>query len=229
MTDIATRLDEVLNQIAEAATAAGRAPGSVELVAVSKTHPPEAAREAFEAGQRIFGENKVQELTVKAPLLPPAARWHFLGHLQSNKIRKLLPHCELIHGVDSLELARDIDRVAAELGLFPQILLEVNVSGEVSKFGFTPDRVTADLDQLLALPRVRVEGFMTMAPVVEGPEQARPFFARLRELRDTLAEQSNIPLPILSMGMSADFEPAIAEGATHVRIGTAIFGNRPKP
>jgi pyridoxal phosphate enzyme (YggS family) len=226
MSDIASRLDDVLGQIASAAAQAGRAADSVGLVAVSKNHPPEAAREAFEAGQRVFGENKVQELIAKAPLLPAAARWHLLGHLQKNKIRKVLPHCELIHGVDSLELAEDIDRVAADLGLFPQVLLEVNVSGEASKFGFTPERVTEQIDRLLALPRVRVEGFMTMAPVVEEPDQARPFFAQLRELRDHLAATTGTPLPVLSMGMSADFEPAIAEGATLVRIGTAIFGGR---
>jgi len=170
----------------------------------------------------------VQELVAKAPLLPSAARWHLIGHLQKNKIRKVLPLTELIHGVDSLELAQDIDRIAAELGLFPKILIEVNVSGEKTKFGFSPEAARAQAAALLALPRVQWEGLMTIAPIVEKPEDARPFFAALRQLRDELATENRTPLPVLSMGMSGDYETAIAEGATHVRVGTAIFGSRPK-
>lgn len=228
MSEIAERLVATREKIVQAARAAGRDPATVELVAVSKTHPAESVREAMEAGQILFGENRVQELLAKAPLLPPALRWHLIGHLQKNKIRKVLPVVDLIHGVDSLDLARDIDRVAAELGLFPRLLLEVNVSGEGSKFGFEPDAVRTQLDALLALPRVQVEGLMTIAPYVEDPEKVRPVFAGLRDLRDELATRSGTPLPILSMGMSGDFAVAIAEGATLVRVGTAIFGDRPK-
>lgn len=229
MSEIASRLASVQEQLTAAVAAAGREAGSVELVAVSKTHPAESVREAFDAGQQIFGENRVQELLAKAPLLPAKIRWHLIGHLQKNKIRKVLPLAELIHGVDSLELAQDIDRIAAELGLFPRILLEVNVSGEESKFGFQPDVVKTQLDDLLALSRVQVEGLMTIAPYVETPEEVRPVFRNLRILRDELSKRSGTPLPTLSMGMSGDFEIAIAEGATLVRVGTSIFGSRPKP
>jgi pyridoxal phosphate enzyme (YggS family) len=228
MSEIADRLASIQQRIAAAVSAAGREPGTVKLVAVSKTHPAESVREAFEAGQEIFGENRVQELIAKAPLLPSKLRWHLIGHLQKNKIRKILPLTELIHGVDSLELAQDIDRIADELGLFPRILLEVNVSGEESKFGFKPDVLKAQLEDLLALPRVQVEGLMTIAPYVENPEDVRPVFCNLRILRDELAGRSGAPLSTLSMGMSGDFEVAIAEGATLVRVGTSIFGSRPK-
>lgn len=224
MEDIASRFHAIEERIRAAALRAGRQPAEVELVAVSKTHPAESVREALEAGQTIFGENRVQELVSKAPLLPSTARWHLIGHLQKNKIRKVLPVVDLIHGVDSLELAREIDRIAAELGLFPRILAEVNVSGEQSKFGFTPDKIREDMAELLALPRVQLEGLMTIAPFVEDPEEVRPYFRSLRALRDEFAT----PLPVLSMGMSGDFEVAIEEGSTMVRVGTAIFGSRPK-
>jgi pyridoxal phosphate enzyme (YggS family) len=227
MSGIAERLAAIRERVAEAARKADRSPADITLVAVSKTHPAETVREAFEAGQRVFGENRVQEIVAKAPLLPSHLRWHLIGHLQKNKIRKVLPLVELIHGVDSLELARDIDRVAAELGLFPRILLEVNVSGEESKFGFNPDILRTQLRDLLALPRVQVEGLMTIAPWAEDPEEVRPVFSRLRILRDEYATRSGSPLSTLSMGMSGDFEVAISEGATLVRVGTSIFGTRP--
>ena len=228
MTNLADRLENIHHRIATAARRAGRDPSRIELVAVSKTHSAETVREAFDCGQTLFGENRVQELLAKAPLLPAAARWHLIGHLQTNKIRKVLPAVELTHGVDSLDLAREMDRIAADLGLFPRVLLEVNVSGEESKFGFAPEAIREQLDALLALPRVQVEGLMTIAPYAENPEDARPVFARLRALRDDLAVRSGTPLPTLSMGMSGDFEVAIAEGATLVRVGSAIFGERPK-
>ena len=228
MSVISDRLVSLRARLVQAAENAGRDPSGVELVAVSKNHPAESVREAFEAGQVLFGENRVQELLAKAPLLPAKLRWHLIGHLQKNKIRKVLPVAELIHGVDSLELARDIDRVAGELGLFPRVLLEVNVSGEETKFGFKPDTVRAEIDALLALPRVQVEGLMTIAPYVEDPEEVRPVFRNLRLLRDDLATRTGTPLPVLSMGMSGDFEVAVAEGATLVRVGTSIFGERPR-
>jgi pyridoxal phosphate enzyme (YggS family) len=229
MNDIESRLKVVRERIAQQEREAGREPGEVGLVAVSKSQGFEAVRVVFEAGQLVFGENRVQELIVKAPLLPSSVRWHFIGHLQKNKIRKILPAADLIHSVDSVDLAQEIDRIASELGLFPRVLLEVNVSGEGSKFGFTPDGVRRCAARLLSLPRVQVEGLMTMAPIVEHAEDARPFFAGLRKLRDEIAAENNAALPILSMGMSNDFGAAIAEGATLVRIGTAIFGPRPKP
>lgn len=228
MNDAVLRREEIRSRMDAAALRAGRDPSEVDLVAVSKTQPAEAVRELFEAGQGVFGENRVQELLAKAPLLPGAVRWHLIGHLQKNKIRKVLPAVELIHGVDSLELAREIDRIAGELGLFPRVLLEVNVAGERTKFGFAPDAVRASLDDLLALPRLQVEGLMAIPPAVDHPGDARPFFAALRGLRDDLAARSGAPLSTLSMGMSGDFESAIAEGATLVRVGTALFGPRPR-
>jgi len=227
MSGLPERLSAIKARISEVASSCGRSPDSVRLVAVSKTHPAESVREAYEEGQTIFGENRVQELLAKAPDLPGSIEWHLIGHLQKNKIRKVLPVCTLIHGVDSLELAQDIDRVAAELGLFPRILMEVNVAGEASKFGFAPDKLRACWEQILTLPRIQVEGLMTIAPLSEKSEEVRPFFSELRTLRDTLEKDGGAPLPVLSMGMSGDFEVAIAEGATLVRIGTAIFGHRP--
>ncbi len=226
MNTIAARLEIIRDRISAVARKAGRDPAEVGLVAVSKTHPAEAVREAMEAGQRAFGENRVQEFLAKVPLLPDAAQWHFIGHLQKNKIRKVLPLAGLIHGVDSSELALAIDRIAGEVGLFPRVLLEVNVAGEGSKFGFTPDDLRAAIDPLLSLPRVQVEGLMTIPPPARDPEAIRPYFARLRQLRDDLVRETATPLPVLSMGMSGDFEVAIEEGATLVRVGTAIFGER---
>lgn len=226
MNGIAERLVAIRERMAAAARKADRSPADITLVAVSKTHPAESVREAFDAGQQVFGENRVQEIVAKAPLLPGALRWHLIGHLQKNKIRKVLPLVELIHGVDSLELAREIDRVAADLGLFPRILLEVNVAGEETKFGFDPDVLRTQLRDLLSLPRVQVEGLMTIAPWTEEPEEVRPVFSRLRLLRDEYAARSGSPLSTLSMGMSGDFEVAIAEGATLVRVGTSLFGKR---
>jgi PLP dependent protein len=229
MSDISARLKVIREQIVAAARESGREPAGIGLVAVSKSQPAELVRQAFDAGQFVFGESRAQELIAKVPLLPSSTRWHFIGHLQSNKIRKVLPLVELIHAVDSVDLALAIDRIGAELGLFPRVLLEINVSGEASKFGFRPDIVRREAGRLLSLPRVQVEGLMTMAPVVENPEDARPVFAELRKLRDEIAAENNAGLPVLSMGMSDDFVTAIEEGATLVRIGTAIFGARPKP
>ena len=228
MKDILARLEGVRARISAAARASGRDPGEVGLVAVSKTQDAVLVREAFDAGHAVFGESRAQELVAKAPLLPSLTRWHFIGHLQNNKIRKVLPVVELIHSVDTVDLALSIDRIAADLGLFPPVLLEVNTSGEQTKFGFKPDALREQIERLLALPRVQVEGLMTIAPAGEHTEDARPFFAELRILRDEIAAETGTPLPVLSMGMSDDFETAIEEGATLVRVGTAIFGPRPK-
>jgi pyridoxal phosphate enzyme (YggS family) len=226
MPDIATRLAAVRAQIAEAAARAGRSAEDVALVAVAKTQPPEAVQEAIDAGQLLFGENRVQEARAKIPLLPGRARWHFIGHLQKNKIRHALPLFELIESIDSLELARDLDRIAAEAGAFPRALLEVNVAGEGSKFGFAPAKLPEQMEALLALERVQIEGLMCIPPPVPRAEDARRYFVMLRELRDRLERECGLPLRQLSMGMSGDFPVAIEEGATLVRVGTAIFGER---
>ncbi|MCE9609002.1 MAG: YggS family pyridoxal phosphate-dependent enzyme [Chthoniobacter sp.] len=227
MNEIADRLAVVHAQLTAAAARADRAVGEIELVAVSKTHPPEALLAALEAGQCVFGENRVQEARAKIPLLPGRARWHLIGHLQKNKIRHALAAgFELIHGIDSLELARECDRIADETGQFPQVLLEVNVAGEASKFGFSPEKLRAEMEALLALGRLQIEGLMTIPPFAPEAENSRPFFVALRELRDRLQAEFHVPLPRLSMGMSGDFAVAVEEGATLVRVGTAIFGTR---
>lgn len=224
--DIAANLELVSSRIAAAAEKSGRTADDVELIAVTKTHPAEVVREAIAAGQTLFGENKVQEARVKIAELPSSARWHLIGHLQKNKVRHALPLFEMIHSLDSLELATAVGRIAEEEGHRPRVLLEVNVSGEGSKFGFKPDRLRTDFEQLLALPRLSIEGVMTIPPFNQEPEASRPFFAALRELRDELQSTSGASLPHLSMGMTNDFEVAIEEGATFVRVGTAIFGER---
>lgn len=226
MTSLAERLAAVQAEIAGAAARAGRRADEIELVAVSKTHPPEAVVEAIEAGHLLFGESRVQEARAKIPLLPGRARWHFIGHLQRNKIRHALPLFELFHGIDSLEIARDLDRIASEAGVFPRLLLEVNVAGEASKFGFSPAKLRAQVEELLALDRLQIEGLMTIAPFAPEAEASRPHFVALRELRDQLQTEFRLPLPRLSMGMSGDYAVAVGEGATIVRVGTAIFGTR---
>jgi pyridoxal phosphate enzyme (YggS family) len=226
MPSLAENLESVRENISAATRRAGREASSVQLIAVSKTYPAEVIREVVDAGQELFGENRVQEALIKVPALPGSLRWHLIGHLQSNKVRKALPLFELIHGVDTTDLAKDIDRIAAEEGMYPRILLEVNVSGEGSKHGFSPENMERELEGLLALPRVQVEGFMTMAPLAQDPEAARPYFAALRELRDRMSQKSGIPLGTLSMGMSGDYQVAVEEGANLVRVGSAIFGSR---
>jgi pyridoxal phosphate enzyme (YggS family) len=169
----------------------------------------------------------VQEALPKLDALPSQLEWHFIGHLQTNKIRKVVGRFALFHGVDNTNLAQQMNRIAGELGATANVLLEVNVSCEESKFGFDPTALPSALESLLALPFLRISGLMTMAPYSENPEEARPFFARLRELRDQLSTETGHPLAELSMGMSGDFEQGIAEGATIVRVGSAIFGERP--
>lgn len=226
MPEISERLSAVLASIAESAARAGRNVSEVELIAASKTHPPEALREVLESGHALFGESRVQEARAKIPLLPGRARWHFIGHLQRNKLRQALPLFELFHGLDSLELARDFNRVANELGSSPGVLLEVNVAGEASKFGFAPDTLRTQLEELLGLNRLTIQGLMCIPPAGPKPEDSRQFFVALRELRDALQTEFRAPLPCLSMGMSRDYAIAVEEGATLVRVGSAIFGER---
>jgi pyridoxal phosphate enzyme (YggS family) len=223
---IESRLAAVQGRIAEAAARTGRQAGDITLVAVSKTHPPESVSAVLAAGQNVFGESRVQEARAKIPLVPGRACWHFIGHLQRNKIRHALPLFELFHGVDSLEIARDIERIAAEDGALPRVLLEVNVAGEGSKFGFSPEKLRSQIEELLTLKRLTIEGLMCIPPPQPRAEMSRKFFTALRELRDQLEKEFRISLPQLSMGMSGDFPVAVEEGATLVRVGTAIFGER---
>ncbi len=214
-------------RIADAARRAGRKPVDIDLVAVTKTHPPEALHEALAAGQTLFGENRVQEARAKMPLVSSRARWHFIGHLQKNKVRQALPVFEMLHSIESLELARDVQRIAEEDGQRPRVLLEVNVAGEASKFGFKPAALDEEIETLIAtMPRLDILGLMAIPPFAPKPEDSRPYFAMLRCLRDRLQEKLRVGLPELSMGMSGDYEVAIEEGATLVRVGTAIFGER---
>jgi len=228
MTSITENLERVRLQIAQTAAKVGRAVDEIELVAISKTHDAVKVREAIEAEQSLFGESRVQEARVKIPELPSNLRWHFVGHLQKNKIRHALPLFELIHSVDSLALAQDINRIAEEDGLHPRVLLEVNVAGEGSKFGFTPEKLREDLENLLALPRLSILGLMTIPPIADEAEASRKYFVELRELRDRLQTEFHVDLAQLSMGMTQDFAIAVEEGATLVRVGTAIFGRRSK-
>ena len=229
MDAIAANLEEIRGRLTAAAERAGRDPASVRLVAVSKTYPAEAVAAASSTGQRIFGESRVQEARDKIPACPSGLEWHFIGHLQKNKVRQALPLFPFFHSIDSAALAGAIDRIAGETGAEAQGLLEVNISGEESKHGFTPDELRSQFPALAKLPHLRIRGLMTMAPYSDDPEDARPVFRKLRELRDELQSAHQHPLPELSMGMSGDFEPAIEEGATLVRVGSSIFGTRPRP
>jgi pyridoxal phosphate enzyme (YggS family) len=226
---ISDNLERVKSRIADAAKKSGRPPNDIELVAISKTHDAEKVRAAHEAGQSLFGESRVQEARIKIPELPLNLRWHFVGHLQKNKIRHALPLFELFHGIDDADLARDLNRIAEEDGMHPRILLEVNMAGEGSKFGFKPETVRKEMEQLLSLNRLSIEGLMTIPPLAEEAEASRKYFVDLRQLRDALEKEFNVTLPHLSMGMTNDFAVAVEEGATLVRVGTAIFGERSKP
>ena len=226
MDSIAENLARVRQEIVEAAAKAGRGPGEIELVAITKAHPAEKVREAIDAGQRLFGESRVQEARTKIPEMPSNLRWHFVGHLQKNKIRPALPLFEMIHSVDSLALAQDMNRIAEQEGLHPRVLLEVNVAGEGSKFGFTPDKLREQMEGLLALPRLSILGLMCIPPIANEAAASRKYFVQLRELRDSLQTEFRVDLTQLSMGMTQDFWIAVEEGATLVRVGTAIFGER---
>ena len=224
-----SRLAAVSERLAAACARAGRDPATVRLLPVSKTYGPEAVAEAAAAGLTVFGESRVQEARQKIPLCPSHLAWHFIGHLQTNKAREAVALFELLHAVDSLRLLETVDRAAADAGRKAAVLLEVNVAGERSKFGLTPDDVAGVLAAANRLFHVEIRGLMTIPPVAREAEDARPFFRALRELRDRCREQSGLPLPELSMGMSHDFEIAVEEGATWVRLGTILFGERVKP
>ena len=212
--------------MAAACARAGRDEASVRLLAVSKSHPPETVKLAVDCGLLHFGENKIQEAKAKIPLCPGRARWQFIGQLQSNMVRDAVELFEMIQGVDSLALAWEISKRAGQAGKTMPILLEVNVAGEASKFGYKPEALLADLNELNALPRIEIHGLMAIPPFVPVPEKSRPYFQRLRELKVQGEQILGVPLPHLSMGMSGDFEVAIEEGATMVRLGTVLFGER---
>jgi pyridoxal phosphate enzyme (YggS family) len=229
MTSLSDRLTAVRSRIDAAARSAGRDPSSIRLIAVSKTHPADLVREAYAAGQRDFGENRVQEALQKIRTSADLEiRWHLLGHLQTNKARKAAPAFAAIQSIDSLELLEKVDQAAAEAGAAPELLIQLDLAGEATKFGVPADAVPRLFEAAATLQAARVVGVMTLPPVPETPEDARPWFRRVRELRDGWL-QAGIPpamLRELSMGMSGDFEVAIEEGATMVRVGTAIFGSR---
>jgi pyridoxal phosphate enzyme (YggS family) len=245
---IAANLAAIRARLAEAAVASGRAPDSVRLIAVSKTFPAESVRAAIAAGQRDFGENKVQEAIPKIEAIAAEEqrlrgdayagtdagdpiRWHLIGHLQSNKARKAARPFDFIHSIDSVDLLHKIDAAAREARRTPELLIQVDLAGEATKFGAVPEELQPIFDAASSLTNARLAGLMVLPPWSEDPEIARPYFRRLRELRDELGSRG-VPaasLRELSMGMSHDFEVAIAEGATMVRVGTAIFGKRTPP
>ena len=213
-------------RVAEAALRSGRAADAVQLLVVSKTWPSERVAEVVAAGHLAFGENRVQEAEEKIPNLPEDLQWHLIGHLQRNKVRKALPLFQTIHSIDSLKLARYTSNIAGELGKKPGVYLQVDLAGEESKNGYHPDKLRGDLDDLLVLENLSILGLMCIPPMASTPEEARPWFVKLREMRDELEQLAGRSFPGLSMGMSGDFEVAIEEGSTIVRVGSAIFGSR---
>lgn len=226
--DLVANIQSIRNRIAAACARAGRDPASVTLMAVSKGQPPEVVKAGAQAGLTLFGESKVQEAKAKIPLCPGHLRWQMIGHLQSNKCRDAVALFEMIQSVDSPELADEIQKWAEKSARTLPVLLEVNVAGESAKFGFNPASVVDALPAINRLSRIEVHGLMTIAPWTPDPEKVRPIFRKLRELKARCEEVLGAPLPHLSMGMSGDFEVAIEEGATLVRIGTSLFGPRPK-
>ena len=228
MNTIRDHLNEVRENIRKACEKAGRSPQEVTLIAVSKTKPLFMLEEAYEAGARDFGENKVQEILEKHPKMPEDARFHMIGHLQRNKVKQVLPHAVLIHSVDSYRLAEQISQEAGKLGITAKILLEVNVAKEESKFGMMPEDVEEMAGQIAALPHLQIEGLMTIAPFVDDPEKNRPVFRKLYQLSVDIKKKNidNVNMGVLSMGMTGDYQVAVEEGSTMIRVGTGIFGAR---
>ena len=227
MSKLSDQLANVLNAVNETAAAAGREPGEVKLLAVSKTFPASDVLEAYQAGQREFGENRVQELEQKVPVLPGDIVWHLIGHLQSNKAAKAAELADWVHSVDSVKLVNKLSDAAQKAGKTLKILLEVNVSGEESKYGIrSAEELYQVAEAAVSAPAIEWKGLMTMAPADAQGEELKAVFSGLRRMRDELEQKYSVKLPELSMGMSGDYPAAIAEGATIVRIGTAIFGGR---
>lgn len=225
---LAENLRIVQENINKACLRSGRDPKEVTLIAVSKTKPVEMLREAYDAGARYFGENKVQEITAKYPELPEDINWHMIGHLQRNKVKYIIDKVQMIHSVDSLRLAEMIEQEAAKHDVVMPVLLEVNVAMEDTKFGLSEDEVLPLLEEISVMPHIRVKGLMTIAPFVENPEENRPVFQALRKLSVDIRMKNinNVSMDVLSMGMTGDYEVAVEEGATMVRVGTGIFGAR---
>ncbi len=222
------RIDSIHAQIAQSASKSGRSSDDILLLAVSKKIALDAMEDAYRSGIKDFGESKIQELKTKVPLLPSSIRWHMIGHLQSNKAREAVQFAELIHSVDTLNLASEIHQCAEKAAKNQKVLVEVNVAGEATKFGVKPDSLEQLAVAVNEMPRLELHGLMCMAPYSDDPEKARPYFAHLRNLRDRLESHLGYQLPVLSMGMSGDFTVAIEEGSTIVRIGTSLFGDRLK-
>lgn len=226
MMSVADNLREIESRISKACEVAGRDAGEVELIAVSKTWPAEHVQKAVDAGQRVFGENKLQEGQEKIPAMSDELEWHYIGGLQRNKVRKVLGLFHVVHSIDSLKLAKYTNNVAGDMGLKPSVLLQVNIGDEESKGGFDVEELEVSFSELLELDNLKVVGLMCIPPAVERSEDARVWFRKVAVLRDKLEGVHGVKLPHLSMGMSGDFETAIAEGATYVRVGTSIFGGR---
>ena len=224
--NLSANLTAIQSRIDAACARVNRDSSSVTLLAVSKGQPPEAIRAAVDAGLTLFGESKVQEAKVKISLCPGRLRWQMIGHLQSNKCRDAVHFFQMIQSVDSFSLAQEIDKWSRASAKTLPILLEVNIAGEASKFGFPPELLLAELEKINALDRIEIHGLMTIAPWTLEVEKVRPLFRRMRELKSQCEQILGAPLPQLSMGMSGDFEVAIEEGSTLVRIGTALFGAR---
>ena len=225
---ITENLEQVRKNIEEACRAVNRDPGEVTLISVSKTKPVSMLQEAYDAGSRDFGENKVQEIMDKYPQLPSDIRWHMIGHLQRNKVKYIVDKVALIHSVDSLRLAETIENEAAKHNVTVPILIEVNVAQEESKFGLKTEEVLSLVESVAALPHINIKGLMTIAPYVEDPEENRWIFRQLKKLSVDIAAKNinNVNMSVLSMGMTGDYQVAVQEGATMVRVGTGIFGER---
>lgn len=226
--DIKENLQVVHHRIGYACERVKRADTSVQLIAVSKTKPVEMLQEAYEAGERHFGENKVQELVDKYEQLPKDIKWHMIGHLQRNKVKYIVDKVYLIHSVDSVRLAAEINKEALKIGRRVPILVEVNVAKEESKFGIEPEELEAFLREISSFPGIQIEGLMTIAPFVSDPEENRRYFTMLKQLSVDINQKNidNVYMNVLSMGMTGDYEIAVEEGAGYVRVGTGIFGNR---
>ena len=227
--DISANLNTVRQRLAAACARAGRQAASVTLLTVSKGHPAETVCAAAAEGLTLFGENRVQEARAKIGQCPGRLQWHLIGHLQSNKCRDAVHFFSMIQSVDSLALAREINKWAEKSAKTMPVLIEVNVAGESSKFGYAPEKVLVELKELNALPRIEVHGLMTVAPFAPDPEKVRPVFRRLRQLKGQCEDILGVPLAQLSMGMSGDFEVAVEEGATIIRLGSAVLGPRAAP
>ena len=225
---IRENIESVEERISGACRRAGRDRSEVNLICVTKTKPEEMLREAYEAGQRDFGENKVQEIVRKKPALPDDIRWHMIGHLQRNKVKQQIGQTVMIHSVDSFRLAEAISAEAVKAGIVIPVLIEVNMADEETKFGVSPGEALQLITDASELKGIKIEGLMTIAPYTEDPESNRPYFAGLRELAVDIGQKciDNVSMGVLSMGMTGDFEVAIEEGATHIRVGTGIFGER---